>query len=97
MAETTGKKKATPRQPMPEQRPEIRKRNFDEVPLGYTIELAQEEASRCLQCKKPGCVEGCPVAVDIPGFINFITKGDMTGSIRNLWIKNSLPAVCGRV
>ncbi len=55
------------------------------------------EAGRCLQCKKPGCVEGCPVGVDIPGFINLITKGDMTGAIRNLWAKNSLPAVCGRV
>lgn len=97
IAKTTGKKRAPPRQPMPEQNPEIRKMNFNEVPVGYTFELAQEEASRCLQCKKPGCVEGCPVAVDIPGFINFITKGDMTGSIRNLWSKNSLPAVCGRV
>ena len=97
MAQQTGKKTATPRQPMSEQDPEIRRRNFDEVPLGYTIELAQEEASRCLQCKKPSCVAGCPVEVDIPGFINLITKGDFTGAIRNLWGKNSLPAVCGRV
>lgn len=97
MAQQSGKKAATPRQPMPEQDPEIRRRNFDEVPLGYTIELAQEESSRCLQCKKPSCVAGCPVEVDIPGFINLITKGDFTGAIRNLWGKNSLPAVCGRV
>ncbi len=97
MAQQTGKKTATPRQPMPEQDPGVRRRNFDEVPLGYTIELAQEEASRCLQCKKPSCVAGCPVEVDIPGFIDLITTGDFTGAIRNLWGKNSLPAVCGRV
>jgi glutamate synthase (NADPH/NADH) small chain len=82
---------------MPEQAPEIRRRNFQEVPLGYTIALAQAEASRCLQCRKPSCVEGCPVGVDIPGFIRLISEGDMTGAIRNLWRKNSLPAVCGRV
>ncbi len=97
MAQQTGKKTATPRHPMPEQDPGVRRNNFDEVPLGYTVELAQEEASRCLQCKKPNCVAGCPVEVDIPGFINLITKGDFTGAIRNLWGKNSLPAVCGRV
>ena len=97
MAQQTGKKTATPRQPIPEQDPGVRRRNFDEVPLGYTIELAQEEASRCLQCKKPNCLAGCPVEVDIPGFIVLITKGDFTGAIRNLWGKNSLPAVCGRV
>jgi len=97
MAQQTGKKTATPRQPMPEQDPENRRRNFDEVPLGYAVDSAQEEASRCLQCKKPNCVAGCPVEVDIPGFINLITKGDFTGAIRNLWGKNSLPAVCGRV
>jgi glutamate synthase (NADPH/NADH) small chain len=97
MAEKADSKKTTPRQSMPEQKPEIRRRNFQEVPTGYTMEQAMAEASRCLQCKKPGCVDGCPVAVDIPGFINLITKGDLTGSIRNLWSKNSLPAVCGRV
>lgn len=97
MAQNIGKKNETPRQSMPEQDPGMRRRNFDEVPLGYTVELAQEEANRCLQCKKPNCVAGCPVEVDIPGFINLITKGDFTGAIRNLWGKNSLPAVCGRV
>lgn len=91
------KKKKPARQPMPEQAPEIRKRNFDEVPTGYTVAMAQEEASRCLQCRKPACVDGCPVSVDIPGFIKLLTEGDMTGSIRNLWTKNALPAVCGRV
>ena len=97
MAEKKKKKEAVPRQAMPEQAPEVRRRNFNEVPTGYTMELAQAEASRCLQCRKPGCVEGCPVDVDIPGFIGLIAKGDMTGAIRNLWSKNALPAVCGRV
>lgn len=97
MSKGIGKKKETPRQTMPEQDPDIRRRNFDEVPLGYTVELAQEEASRCLQCKKPNCVQGCPVEVDIPGFIHLITNGDFSGAIRNLWSRNALPAVCGRV
>ena len=97
MTEKIGKKKAPSRQPMPEQAPDIRRKNFNEVPLGYTVDLAQEEAGRCLQCKKPNCVRGCPVEVDIPGFIDLITKGDFTRAIRNLWGKNSLPAVCGRV
>ncbi|MGD9975852.1 MAG: NADPH-dependent glutamate synthase [Desulfatirhabdiaceae bacterium] len=96
MAEKDSKKTVL-RQKMPEQKPEIRRRNFEEVPTGYTVQMAMEEASRCLQCKKPGCVDGCPVSVDIPGFINLILKGDMTGAIRNLWTKNALPAVCGRV
>jgi glutamate synthase (NADPH/NADH) small chain len=91
-------KKATPgRVAMPEQAPEIRKRNFEEVPTGYTVQMAQEEAARCLQCKKPGCVEGCPVQVDIPGFIKLVTEGDFTAAIRHIWFTNALPAVCGRV
>ena len=98
MAEQKKKRKeAVPRQPMPEQAADIRRRNFEEVPLGYTVELAQAEASRCLQCRKPGCVAGCPVGVDIPGFIDLICQGDFTGAIRNLWGKNALPAICGRV
>ncbi|MGB3210914.1 MAG: NADPH-dependent glutamate synthase [Desulforhopalus sp.] len=97
MAVTADKKVKNPRQPMPEQDPKIRARNFLEVPTGYTMKMAQEEAARCLQCKKPGCVAGCPVGVDIPGFIDLIAQGDMTGAIRNLWTKNALPAVCGRV
>lgn len=91
------KKKAVPRVAMPEQEPQVRARNFLEVPTGYTVRMAQEEATRCLQCRKPACVAGCPVEVDIPGFINLITEGDLTGAIRNLWAKNALPAVCGRV
>jgi glutamate synthase (NADPH) small chain len=97
MAATTDKNVKNPRQPMPEQDPKVRARNFLEVPTGYTMKMAQDEAARCLQCKKPGCVSGCPVGVDIPGFIDLIAQGDMTGAIRNLWTKNALPAVCGRV
>jgi glutamate synthase (NADPH/NADH) small chain len=91
------KKKKTPRQAMPEQAPDVRRRNFEEVPHGYTKELALAEASRCLQCKKPSCVQGCPVNVDIPAFIKHIYDGDFVGAILKLWEKNSFPAVCGRV
>ena len=97
MAEKEKKKKGGTRAAMPEQDPEVRKRNFLEVPTGYTMAMAQQEAARCIQCRKPGCVAGCPVEVDIPGFINLITEGDMTAAIRHLWSKNALPAVCGRV
>lgn len=97
MAEIVDKTEKNPRVPMPEQEAKVRARNFLEVPTGYTIKMAQEEAARCLQCKKPGCVTGCPVGVDIPGFIDLLAQGDMSGAIRNLWGKNSLPAVCGRV
>ncbi|WP_163338444.1 NADPH-dependent glutamate synthase [Desulfopila sp. IMCC35008] len=96
MAESAAKKK-NPRVPMPEQEAQVRARNFLEVPTGYTVKMAQEEAARCLQCKKPACVQGCPVGVDIPGFIDLLSQGDMTGAIRHLWTKNALPAVCGRV
>jgi len=82
---------------MPEQPPDVRRKNFEEVPYGLTPELAQKEAERCIQCKDPRCVKGCPVEIDIPGFINFIKEGDFEGAIRKLWEKNALPAVCGRV
>jgi glutamate synthase (NADPH/NADH) small chain len=91
------KKEKIPRQPMPEQDPKVRSKNFDEVPYGYTPELAQKEASRCLQCKKPKCVEGCPVGVKIPEFIHLIAEGDFIGAAKKLKEDNSLPAVCGRV
>jgi len=97
MAQKAGKKEKIPRQGMPEQKPEVRRRNFKEVPLGYTRELAMKEAERCLQCKKPSCMEDCPVSVDIPGFIKFIKEGDFSGAIHKIWEKNALPAVCGRV
>jgi glutamate synthase (NADPH/NADH) small chain len=91
------KKEKIPRQPMPEQDPKVRSKNFDEVPFGFTPELAQREASRCLQCKKPKCIEGCPVGVKIPEFVNLITEGDFIGAAKKLKEDNSLPAVCGRV
>ncbi len=82
---------------MPEQDPDIRRRNFEEVPLGLTPEMAMLEASRCLQCKKPLCVEGCPVSVKIPEFIKLIAENDFSGAAKKLWETNALPAVCGRV
>jgi len=91
------KKPKVPRQKMPEQEPKVRAKNFNEVPFGYTPELAQLESSRCLQCKKPKCIEGCPVEIDIPAFIKLINEGDFDGSARKLKERNSLPAVCGRV
>ena len=97
MTEKKDKKGKSVRRPMPEQAPEVRRRNFDEVPLGYTPEDAMAEASRCMQCKKPSCVTGCPVSIDIPGFIGMVAKGDFTGAIKKIWEKSSLPAVCGRV
>jgi len=97
MEDKKPKKEKIPRQPMPEQKPEIRRRNFEEVPFGLTKELAMKEAERCLQCKKPACIEDCPVSVDIPGFIKLIKEGEFTKSIRKIWEKNALPAVCGRV
>lgn len=97
MAEKGAKKEKIPRQPMPEQKPEVRRRNFDEVPIGLTAELAMKEAERCLQCKKPTCMQGCPVAIDIPAFIAHIKEGEFTKAIRKIWERNALPAVCGRV
>ncbi len=86
-----------PRTPMPEQDPKVRARNFKEVPLGYTIDLAQQEASRCLQCKKPACVDGCPVNVKIPEFIKLICEGKFLEASWKIKETNGLPAVCGRV
>jgi glutamate synthase (NADPH/NADH) small chain len=86
-----------PRQPMPEQDPKIRAKNFDEVPFGYSEETAMLEAQRCLQCKKPKCRNGCPVEVLIPDFIQEIADGNFAEAARVLKKKNSLPAVCGRV
>ena len=90
-------KQKVPRQKMPEQEPKVRAKNFNEVPFGYTPELALLEASRCLQCKKPKCTEGCPVEIDIPGFVHLIAAGDFAGAARKLKERNALPAVCGRV
>jgi len=97
MTEKSGKKEKMPRQKMPEQEPGVRRRNFDEVPLGLSDELAVKEAERCIQCKKPSCMEGCPVSIEIPAFIKLIKEREFTRAIRKVWERNSLPAVCGRV
>ena len=80
-----------------EQDPIERGKNFKEVSLGYGEEEAIEEANRCLGCKNPKCVEGCPVSVNIPSFISFIKKGDFSASFEELSKYNALPAICGRV
>lgn len=85
------------RQDMPVQDPEVRSANFEEVALGFTWELAQIEADRCLQCAKPLCVGGCPVGVQIPQFIKALRDGDMVGAVEAMKVKNNLPAICGRV
>ncbi len=83
--------------PMPEQEPNVRNKNFEEVSLGYTEEMAKGEAERCLHCKNQPCVKGCPVSVHIPDFIRSIAEGDYEGAYRTIKLTNSLPAVCGRV
>jgi len=94
---TNAEKLKIPRQKMPGQTPEERIKNFKEVPFGYTPEMAQTEAQRCLQCKKPVCIAGCPVEIDIPAFIRLIAEGDFVGAAKELKKTNSLPAICGRV
>jgi len=86
-----------PRQPMSEQDPAERVKNFYEVPNGYTPEQAMQEAQRCIQCKKPLCVGGCPVNIDIPWFIRLIAEGKFVEAAHKLKETNGLPAVCGRV
>lgn len=85
------------RVPMPEQEPNIRNKNFEEVAIGYTEELAIEEANRCINCKHRPCVNGCPVNVAIPDFIARIREGDFAGAYATIKESNALPAVCGRV
>ena len=83
--------------PMPEQDPKVRARNFQEVALGYTAEMAIEEAGRCLKCKNPKCVEGCPVNVRIPEFIAKVQEGDFKAAYEIITSTNALPALSGRV
>ncbi len=100
MQELNGEKTAKAkkeRTPMPEQPAEERRKNFNEVALGYTKEDALVEASRCLSCKEPKCVEGCPVNVDIPGFIKLVCEEDFAGAIEKIKGTNALSAICGRV
>jgi glutamate synthase (NADPH/NADH) small chain len=85
------------RQTKPEQDPQLRVHNFLEVAYGFTRELAMMEAERCLDCKKPFCVDGCPVSIDIPAFIQLIKAGKFVEAARKIKEKNALPAVCGRV
>jgi glutamate synthase (NADPH/NADH) small chain len=82
---------------MPSQDPAVRARNFDEVALGYPMEIAIEEAKRCLNCKNQPCVSGCPVNVNIPAFISRIKEGDFEGAYGIISSTSALPAVCGRV
>jgi glutamate synthase (NADPH) small chain len=86
-----------PRQEMPEQDKTLRIHNHQEVPYGFTSELASLEAGRCLQCKVPKCVEGCPVNVDIPAFIKLMREDDFDGAAKKIKERNVLPAICGRV
>lgn len=86
-----------PKQSMPEQKPDARVRNFKEVPLGLTPEQAQAEARRCIACPKPKCTTGCPVEVDIPGFVAMVEQGDFIGAAKKIKETNALPAICGRV
>ncbi len=90
-------KKIKKRVKMPEQNPKLRRQNFSEVALGYTKEMAMQEASRCLQCKNMPCVDGCPVNITIPAFIKKVKEGDFMGAIHVIKETNALPAVCGRV
>ena len=98
MSEVTQRERLKiPRQDMPVQDSVVRGGNFDEVALGFTVELARQEAERCLQCARPHCVEGCPVEVLIPEFILALREGDMLSAVEVMKVNNSLPAICGRV
>ena len=94
---TKKERRGIPLQPMPEQNPHIRNRDFSEVTLGYSILDAQYESARCIQCKDPACVKGCPVGIDIPAFLEMIVEENLDGAINKVWEKTALPAVCGRV
>ncbi len=83
--------------PMPEQDPNVRNKNFSEVALGYTAEMAMEEATRCLNCKNKPCVSGCPVNVPIPEFVEKVAEGDFEAAYEIITSENALPAICGRV
>jgi len=91
------KKERIPRQEMPVRPPEERIQDFNEVALGFTEELALIEAKRCLQCPKHPCMDGCPVSVDIPGFIHLVSEGEFINAAQKIKETNLLPAVCGRV
>jgi len=94
---TAKERMAIPRQEMPAQDPQVRIGNFQEVHLGLTPELAQMEALRCIQCKDPVCIAGCPVNIKIDQFIKLIAEGDFMGAVRKVKEDNVLPSICGRV
>jgi len=94
---TAKEKMAIPPQAMPEQDPKVRARNMNEVALGYTADMAKAEASRCLQCAAKPCMQGCPVAINIPGFLAKAAEGDFAGALAVIRETSLLPAVCGRV
>ncbi|MFW9910284.1 MAG: dihydropyrimidine dehydrogenase, partial [Candidatus Thorarchaeota archaeon] len=96
-SEKKERKPPTKKVPMPEQDPHKRSKNFSEVALGYTKEQVMAEAEKCLQCRNPKCVVGCPVEVPIKEFIEFIRQGDFMAAAAKIKETNSLPAVCGRV
>ena len=83
--------------PMPTQDPNVRNKNFEEVALGYTAEMAVNEAKRCIHCKNKPCQTGCPVGIDIPEFIGHVAEGDFEAAYQVINRSSSLPAVCGRV
>jgi len=91
------KRPKIPRQPMPEQDAHERAKNFGPVTLGYSEEQAVTEATRCIQCKKPFCIGGCPVSIDIPGFIQLVKDKEFLKAAQLVKETNLLPAVCGRV
>ncbi len=98
--ETVARKKRSrpaPRTPLPRRRPRERRQDFQEVALGFDAESALAEAERCLDCKRPSCVPGCPVGIDIPGFIVAVREGRMEDAVRILKERNNLPGICGRV
>ena len=94
---TKKERRAIPRQEMTERHPKQRAKYFDEVTLGYSLKEAQFEAARCIQCKDPACIKGCPVGIDIPGFLEMIVDNELNNAIDRVWESTALPAVCGRV
>ena len=86
-----------PRVPVREQDPAVRATNFEEVCLGYTLEQAQLEASRCLNCKNPRCIAACPVGIQIPQFIEALREGNIQSAAEIISRDSSLPSICGRV
>ena len=94
---TKKERRSIPRQEMTERHPKQRAKYFDEVTLGYSLKEAQFEAARCIQCKDPACIKGCPVGIDIPGFLEMIVDDELNKAIDRVWESTALPAVCGRV